>query len=97
MTEMQSSHRYCVVHCLGCQSPIPLFAEPIEEDAVATAEASEPQDRPYFRAWCNACGREYPYLAAARIWLQEPPVDKQQRQLEFPRRRPRLHARGAHA
>ena len=96
MTEVQPSHRYCVVNCLGCQSPIPLFVEAVEDSAGSAVDAGEATERPYFRAWCHACGREYPYLATARIWTSEPPVDKQQRRLEFPPRR-RLHARGAHA
>jgi hypothetical protein len=97
MTEVQPSHRYCVVNCLGCRNPIPLFAEPLEDSAGSTADAGESLERPYFRAWCHACGREYPYLATARIWLYEPPVDKHQRQLEFPRTRQRDQARRAHA
>jgi hypothetical protein len=97
MSEGQPSHRYCVVNCLGCRNPIPLFAEPLEDSAGSNADAGESPERPYFRAWCHACGREYPYLAGARIWLQEPPVDKHQRQLEFPRRRQRLQANSAHA
>lgn len=96
MTDTQRSHRYCVVHCLGCHNPIPLFAEPIEDSGAATGEAGETQDRAFFRAWCNSCGREYPYLADARIWMHEPPLDKQQRQMEFRPRR-KAQARGAHA
>jgi hypothetical protein len=97
MSEGQPSHRYCVVNCLGCRNPIPLFAEPLEDSAGSTAVAGESLERPYFRAWCHACGREYPYLATARIWLHEPPVDKHDRLLEFPRRRQRLQANSAHA
>jgi len=97
MTDTQPSHRYCVVNCLGCQNPIPLYAEPTEESAGSPTDTGEAQDRPFFRAWCTNCGREYPYLADARIWLQEPPVDKHQRRLEFRPKRQRLHARGAHA
>jgi ribosomal protein S27E len=96
MTDTQPTHRYCVVQCLGCRNPIPLFAEPIEDSAAAATGAGESQDRAFFRAWCNACGREYPYLAESRIWMQEPPLDKQQRQMVFPPRR-KVHARGAHA
>jgi len=97
MADLQPSHRYCVVNCLGCRNPIPLFAEALEDSAGTKADAGESPERPYFRAWCRTCGREYPYLTTARIWLQEPPVDKQQRQLEFPRRRQRLQANSAHA
>jgi hypothetical protein len=97
MTDTQPSHRYCVVNCLGCHSPIPLYAEAIENSAASHTEAGESQDRPFFRVWCMNCGREYPYLAASRIWLDEPPVDKHHRKLEFPARRHRLQVRGAHA
>lgn len=97
MTEVQPSHRYCVVNCLGCRSPIPLFAEAIEDSGGSAADAGESTERPFFRAWCKACGREYPYLTTARIWLHEPPVDKQQRQLEFPRMRQRFQVRRANA
>jgi len=97
MTDTQPSHRYCVVNCLGCHNPIPLYAESLEDPTGSAGDAGESQERPFFRAWCMNCGREYPYLASARIWLQEPPVDKHQHRLEFPARRRRLQARGAHA
>jgi len=97
MTDTQPSHRYCVVKCLGCHNPIPLYSEPVGDSASSQPSAGESQERPFFRAWCMNCGREYPYLASARIWLNEPPVDKHDRRLEFSPRRHRLLARGAHA
>jgi hypothetical protein len=97
MTDTLPSHRYCVVNCLGCHNPIPLYAEAVEDSEGLPANTGEAQERPFFRAWCMNCGREYPYLASARVWLDEPPMDKHQRRLEFPPRRHKLQVRGAHA
>jgi hypothetical protein len=96
MTENKSTLRYWVVNCLGCKNPIPLFAEPI--DAGASSPIGEmASERPYFRAWCIECGREYPYLSEAMIGTDEPPKDKRHRQLEFSRFRQRLQVKRAHA
>jgi hypothetical protein len=96
MTESKSSLRYWVVNCLGCKSPIPLFAEAIDP-AASSATGEMASDRPFFRAWCVECGREYPYLSEAMIATDEPPKDKHHRQLEFSRFRQRLHVKRAHA
>ncbi len=96
MTENKSSLRYWVVNCLGCKNPIPLFAEPIGPGTCS--EAGEiASERPYFRAWCVECGREYPYLSEAMIGTDEPPKDKHHRPLEFTRLRLQPRTRGAHA
>jgi hypothetical protein len=93
MTENKPSLRYWVVNCLSCKNPIPLFAEPIDP-GTSSEIASE---RPYFRAWCMECGREFPYLSEAMIGTDEPPRDKHHRQLEFARLRLQPRAKGAHA
>jgi hypothetical protein len=54
-------------------------------------------ERPFFRAWCMECGREYPYLSEALIATDEPPMDKHHRQLEFSRVRQRFQVKRAHA
>jgi len=97
MVEPQAANRYCTVICLGCQNPIPLFMETAGEPAASSANAGETQERPFFRVWCHSCGREYPYLSTSLIWSNEPPVDKQKRQLEFPRLRGKFLVKGAHA
>ncbi len=96
MIESQKSFRYWVVSCLGCRNLIPLFAEAVDSSSSATI-GGEIGDRPYFRAWCMECGREYPYLSEAMTWTHEPPLDKHHRQLEFTRMRPQPRAKGAHA
>ena len=96
MTEIKSSLRYWVVNCLGCKSPIPLFAEPIDLAAPSTPDGAT-LERAFFRAWCVECGREYPYLAEAMIGTDEPPKDKHHRELEFNRVRQRSQAKRAHA
>jgi hypothetical protein len=96
MTEFKSSLRYWFVNCLGCKNPIPLFAEPIDPGASSPA-GEMASERPYFRAWCVECGREYPYLSEAMIGTEEPPKDKHHRQLEFNRIRQRLQAKRANA
>jgi hypothetical protein len=100
MTDKGHSFRYWVVLCLGCRNPIPLYAEPVDASAAPRSSGVDVQvtdERPYFRAWCLECGREYPYLAEAMTWTGEPPVDKNNRQLEFTRMRHRAKAKGAHA
>jgi hypothetical protein len=96
MTENKSSLRYWVVNCLGCKSPIPLFAEPIDTASSYPSGEMAPE-RAFFRAWCVECGREYPYLSEAMIGTDEPPKDKHHRQLEFNRFRQRPQAKRAHA
>jgi hypothetical protein len=96
MTENKTSFRYWFVNCLGCKSPIPLFAEPIDP-AVSTPADGMASERSYFRAWCVDCGREYPYLSEALIAADEPPQDKHHRQIEFTRFRQRFHVKRAHA
>jgi hypothetical protein len=97
MVEPQTKNRYCTVTCLGCNNPIPLFMETVGEPGSTPANASETEERPFFRAWCRTCGREYPYLSSSLIWSNEPPVDKQHRQLEFPRLRGQFQVKRAHA
>jgi len=96
MTENKSSLRYWVVNCLGCKTPIPLFAEPIDRVTPSQAEGMAPSDRPFFRAWCVECGREYPYLSEAMIATDEPPQDKNHRELVFSRFRQRFQIKGTH-
>lgn len=96
MEENSGSLRYWVVNCLGCKNPIPLFAEPIAPGNPSVAGEVAPE-RPYFRAWCVECGREYPYLSEAMIAMDEPPKDKHHRQLQFNRMRQRPLAKRAHA
>lgn len=96
MTAKEYALRYWMVHCLGCRNPIPLFAEPIEnEPSLGSAEVAV--ERPFFRAWCTECGREYPYLSASMIATTEPPLDKQHRQIEFTRIRQRVRVNRTHA
>ena len=54
-------------------------------------------ERPFFRAWCVECGREYPYLSEAMIGMDEPPKDKHHRELEFSRFRQRFQVNRARA
>lgn len=96
MTETKPSLRYWVVNCLGCKNPIPLFAEPIDP-ASSSDGGLVTSERPFFRAWCMECGREFPYLSESMIATDEPPQDKHHRQLEFSRFRQRFHVKGAHA
>jgi hypothetical protein len=96
MTENKSALRYWFVNCLGCKNPIPLFAEPINPSTSSMA-GELTSERPYFRAWCVECGREYPYLSEAMIGADEPPQDKHHRRLEFNRIRQRLQVKRAHA
>ncbi len=96
MAESQQSFRYWVVSCLGCRNLIPLFAEAVDPSS-STAVAGEHPDRPFFRAWCIECGREYPYLSEAMSWTSDPPLDKHHQQLEFTRIRLQRRAKGAHA
>ena len=96
MSGKESSLRYWMVHCLACRNPIPLFAEPIEDEpSLGSAEVAAA--RPFFRAWCMECGREYPDLSTSMISSIEPPLDKQQRQIEFTRIRQRARVNLAHA
>ena len=96
MSGKKSSLRYWMVHCLGCRNPIPLFAEPIaDEPSLGSAEVAV--ERPFFRAWCMECGREYPYLSTSMIASTEPPLDRQHRQIEFTRIRQRARVNRAHA
>ncbi|HUC55624.1 MAG TPA: hypothetical protein VMR90_16355 [Candidatus Cybelea sp.] len=95
MADNKYSLRYWVVNCLGCKSPIPLFAEPM--DPAAPSSDGPTLERSFFRAWCVECGREYPYLAEAMIGTDEPPKDKHHRELEFNRVRQRPQAKRAHA
>jgi ribosomal protein S27E len=96
MTDNKATVRYWYVNCLGCKNPVPLFAEPIDPaDSSVRSEASA--ERQFFRAWCIDCGREYPYLSEAMKSSDEPPKDKQHRQLEFSRFRHRLQVKRAHA
>ncbi len=100
MSDKEYSFRYWVVNCLGCRNPIPLYAEPIDVSAAAaptTGDSGLPAERPYFRAWCTECGREYPYLSEAMTWTHEPPFDKHHRQIEFTRFRQRVHVKRAQA
>ena len=97
MVEPPTTSRYCTVICLGCRNPIPLFVEKAGEPATPSTDAAEIEERPFFRAWCQNCGREYPYLSTSLIWSNEPPVDKQHRQLEFPRLRGPFQVKRAHA
>jgi hypothetical protein len=96
MTENKSSLRYWVVNCLGCKNPIPLFAEAIDP-ADSSTMGEIPSERPFFRAWCIECGREYPYLSEAMIGTDEPPKDKNHRELEFSRFRQGFKVKRAHA
>jgi hypothetical protein len=96
MTDNKSSLRYWVVNCLSCKNPIPLYAEPIG-DATSSPSGGMAPERPFFRAWCMECGREYPYLSEALIATDEPPMDKHHRQLEFSRVRQRFQVKRAHA
>jgi hypothetical protein len=96
MTETKPSLRYWVVNCLGCKNPIPLFAEEIDP-ATSSAGGGVTSERPFFRAWCMECGREFPYLSEAMIGTDEPPQDKHHRQLEFNRFRQRFQVKRAHA
>jgi hypothetical protein len=100
MSDKEYSFRYWVVACLGCRNPIPLFAEPVDASVGSHSAGVDIQwmdERPYFRAWCLECGREYPYLSEAMTWTGEPPLDKNNRQIEFTRMRQRVKVRGAHA
>ena len=97
MVEPQTKNRYCTVTCLGCGNPIPLFMETAGESGGSSAEDAETQERPFFRVWCRNCGREYPYLSSSLLWSNEPPMDKQQRQLEFKRLRAQFLVKRAHA
>jgi hypothetical protein len=97
MTDSKSTLRYWFVNCLGCKNPVPLFAEPIDPANPSSASSEAVSGRQFFRAWCVACGREYPYLSEAMKSSHEPPHDKQHRQIEFSRFRHRLLAKGAHA
>jgi hypothetical protein len=96
MAENKSSLRYWVVNCLGCKNPIPLFAESIDPGA-SSSGGEMTTERPYFRAWCVECGREYPYLSEAMIGTDEPPKDKYHRELEFSRFRQRFQVKSANA
>lgn len=96
MTDKQYALRYWVVHCLGCGNPIPLFAEPIENQA-SLGNIEIVAERPFFRAWCTECGREYPYLSDSMVATTKPPLDKQNRQIEFTRIRQRVRVNRAHA
>jgi len=96
MTENKTSLRYWVVNCLGCKNPIPLFAEAIDP-AASSVGGGMTSERPFFRAWCMECGREFPYLSEAMKWSDEPPQDKHHRQLEFSRFRQRFQVKRAHA
>ena len=100
MSDKEYSFRYWVVACLGCRNPIPLYADPVDVSAapvLATGDSGLATERPYFRAWCTECGREYPYLSEAMTWTQEPPLDKHHRQIEFTRFRQRVHVKRAQA
>jgi hypothetical protein len=98
MTEKENTFRYWAVNCLGCHNPIPLYAEPVDASVAAAPSAgSSGEGRPFFRAWCVECGREYPYLSEAMTWTHEPPLDKNNRQLEFTRLRHRSRAKTASA
>jgi len=94
MDDAKPSVRYWFVNCLGCKNPIPLFAEPAD---AAASEAETAFERPFFRAWCVECGREYPYLSQAMRNADEPPKDKHHHTLVFHRVRQRLQTRSAHA
>jgi hypothetical protein len=96
MDSKQQSIRYWIVNCLGCRNPIPLFAETIT-DPNPSALKEGFSGRPYFRAWCQECGREYPYLSEAMISTTEPPLDKWHRQVEFTRMNPPPRVHRAHA
>jgi hypothetical protein len=96
MTETAYSFRYWIVECLNCRNPIPLFVEPKEDHKDAGAVPSR-QDRPYFRAWCTNCSREYPYLSTAMVCTDEPPLDKERRPIEFTRIRQRVQVQRAGA
>ncbi len=96
MTGKEYLVRYWMVRCLGCRNPIPLFAEAIE-NAPSLGSAEVAAERPFFRAWCMECGREYPYLSTSMIATAEPPLDNQHRQIEFTRIRPRTRINRAHA
>jgi hypothetical protein len=98
MTEKEHAFRYWAVNCLGCHNPIPLYAEPVDASGAALPSATNggsAEGRPFFRAWCVECGREYPYLSEAMTWTHEPPLDKHNRQLEFTRLRHRGKAKAA--
>ena len=100
MSDKEYSFRYWVVPCLGCRNPIPLYAEPVDASAAPLSSGvhiQEMDERPYFRAWCLECGREYPYLSEAMTWTTEPPLDKNNRQIEFTRLRQRVKVKGAQA
>jgi hypothetical protein len=100
MTDKEHTFRYWAVNCLGCHNPIPLYAEPVGTSAStahSTADSGFAEERPFFRAWCVECGREYPYLSEAMTWTHEPPLDKHNRQLEFTRLRHRARAKAASA
>lgn len=93
---MPDTFRYWFVNCLGCKNPIPLFAEPTApaDSSCATETVCE---RPFFRAWCVECGREYPYLAESMLNSEAPPTNKHHKQIEFSQVRQRLQFRRAHA
>ena len=93
MTDKATSIKYWVVNCLSCKNPIPLFAESEEvtsTDQDAKDSSALSSNRPFFRAWCHHCGREFPYLAESAISMSEPPLDKQHREVEFTRIKHRL-------
>ena len=97
MSENKSVLRYWIVNCLGCKNPIPLYAEPIDDAANSTPSGGMAPERPFFRARCVECGREYPYLSEAMIGMDEPPKDKHHRELEFSRFRQRFQVNRARA
>jgi hypothetical protein len=78
------SSRHWMVRCLGCQNPVVLCTESGETATeLAEAKVSRWKQRGFLRAWCNSCGREYPYRSSDIECLSGLPSESQER--PFPR------------
>jgi hypothetical protein len=89
--DLIASSRHWTVRCLGCKSPVVLCTESVETaTGLAEAKVSRWKQRGFLRAWCNSCGREYPYRSSDIECLSGLPSESKER--SFP-----LSARNAAA
>jgi hypothetical protein len=74
------SSRHWMVRCLGCKNPVVVCTESVETaTGLAEAKVNRWKQRGFLRAWCNSCGREYPYCSSDIECLSDLPSESKQR------------------